>query len=127
MGPDALLKQKVKQKRFREGYAEGLSSTHREAPAAAFIQSENPVEMLGQYTRFRSQTRTPLSWQKLEKSRRERQMEAQSRQQMSCTSWSMDVLRGICKDCCRSALRAQVYSGGGERGAACRGGGGCRS
>jgi AdoMet-dependent rRNA methyltransferase SPB1 len=29
MGPEALLKQKIKQKRHREGYEEGLSSSHR--------------------------------------------------------------------------------------------------
>ena len=51
MGPDALLKQKIKQKRFRDGYAEGLSSLHRQTSAAAFIGSDNPVEMLGQFTR----------------------------------------------------------------------------
>lgn len=51
MGPDALLKQKIKQKRFREGYEDGMSSLHKEASAAAFIASDNPVEMLGQYTR----------------------------------------------------------------------------
>ena len=51
MGPDALLKQKIKQKRFRDGYAEGLSSLHRQTSAAAFIASDNPVEMLGQFTR----------------------------------------------------------------------------
>lgn len=51
MGPDALLKQKVKQRRFREGYAEGMSSLFKQTTAAAFIASENPVEMLGQYTR----------------------------------------------------------------------------
>ena len=51
MGPDALLKQKIKQKRFREGYEEGLSTTHKELSAAAFIASDKPVELLGQYTR----------------------------------------------------------------------------
>ena len=50
-GPDALMKQKLKQKRFREGYAEGLSSLHKEVPVAAFITSTTPVEMLGQYTK----------------------------------------------------------------------------
>jgi AdoMet-dependent rRNA methyltransferase SPB1 len=29
MGPEALLKQKIKQKRHREGYEEGLSSSHK--------------------------------------------------------------------------------------------------
>lgn len=51
MGPDALLKQKIKQKRFRDGYAEGISTMHKQTSAAAFIASEQPVEMLGQYTR----------------------------------------------------------------------------
>ena len=52
MGPDALLKQKIKQKRFREGYQEGLSSMHKEGSAAAFIISDSPVEILGQYTKW---------------------------------------------------------------------------
>ena len=51
LGPDALLRQKVKQKRFREGYEDGLSSTHKAAPAVAFVASEEPVEMLGKYSR----------------------------------------------------------------------------
>ncbi|PSC71474.1 rRNA methyltransferase [Micractinium conductrix] len=50
MGPDALIKQKIKQTRFREGYAEGLSTTHKVLSAAAFIAGDAPVEMLGQYT-----------------------------------------------------------------------------
>ena len=51
LGPDALLRAKVKQKRFRDGYEEGLSTTHRATSAVAFILSEAPVEMLGQYSR----------------------------------------------------------------------------
>ena len=51
LGPDALLRAKVKQKRFRDGYEEGLSTTHRATSAAAFVLSEAPVEMLGQYSR----------------------------------------------------------------------------
>lgn len=51
MGPDSLLRQKVKQKRFREGYEAGLSTTHRAASALAFVMSDAPVEMLGQYSR----------------------------------------------------------------------------
>ncbi len=51
MGPDALLKQKVKQKRFREGYEDGLSSTHKATSALAFVMSEMPVEMLGKFSR----------------------------------------------------------------------------
>lgn len=50
MGPDALLRAKVKQKRWREGYEEGAATTHRAAPAAAFIASAAPVEMLGQFS-----------------------------------------------------------------------------
>lgn len=49
-GPDALLKAKVKQRRFREGYEEGLSTSRKVVSAAAFISGENPVEMLGKYT-----------------------------------------------------------------------------
>ena len=51
MGPDALLKQKIKQRRHREGYEEGLSSTYRPLPAAAFITSDKPVELLGLHSR----------------------------------------------------------------------------
>lgn len=51
MGPDSLLRQKVKQKRFREGYEDGLSSTHKATSALAFVLSETPVEMLGQFSR----------------------------------------------------------------------------
>lgn len=51
MGPDSLLRQKVKQKRFREGYEAGLSTTHKATSALAFVMSETPVEMLGQYSR----------------------------------------------------------------------------
>ena len=51
MGPDSLLRQKVKQKRFREGYEDGLSSTHKATSALAFVMSATPVEMLGQYSR----------------------------------------------------------------------------
>lgn len=51
MGPDSLLRQKVKQKRFREGYEDGLSSTHKATSALAFVMSDTPVEMLGQYSR----------------------------------------------------------------------------
>lgn len=52
MGPDALLKQKIKQKRFREGYEEGLSTMHKPTSAAAFILSSTPVEMLGQFSQI---------------------------------------------------------------------------
>ena len=34
----------------REGYEEGLSTTHKVLPAAAFVHGDNPIEMLGQYT-----------------------------------------------------------------------------
>lgn len=49
-GPDALLRSKDKQRRFREGYEEGISTTHKELSAVDFVQSESPVEMLGKYT-----------------------------------------------------------------------------
>lgn len=52
MGPDALIKQKIKQKRFREGYEEGLSTMHQPTSAAAFILSATPVEMLGQFSQI---------------------------------------------------------------------------
>lgn len=29
MGPEALLREKIKQRRHREGYEEGLSTTHK--------------------------------------------------------------------------------------------------
>lgn len=51
-GPDALLKDKVKQRRFREGYEEGMTLARRVAPAAAFLASDAPVEMLGRCTEF---------------------------------------------------------------------------
>lgn len=34
----------------REGYEEGLSTTHKVVSAAAFVAGDNPIEMLGQYT-----------------------------------------------------------------------------
>ena len=53
MGPDALLRQKSNaQKRFREGYAEGATTLYTPLPAAAFIVSETPVELLGQHSRY---------------------------------------------------------------------------
>ncbi|KAK9808202.1 hypothetical protein WJX73_008345 [Symbiochloris irregularis] len=53
LGPDALLRQRANaQKRHREGYAEGLSSLHSTLPAAAFISSDTPVELLGQHSRL---------------------------------------------------------------------------
>lgn len=52
-GPDALLKEKTKQKRQREGYEEGISTTARPASAASFLASEKPVEALGRFTRCR--------------------------------------------------------------------------
>lgn len=51
MGPDALLRQKITQKRHRDGYEEGSSSLHRPLPAAAFVASDSPVEVLGQHSR----------------------------------------------------------------------------
>ena len=52
MGPDALLKDKFKANRQRQGYEEGISTTRRTAPATSFVLSEAPVEMLGRFTRF---------------------------------------------------------------------------
>eukprot|EP00878_Enallax_costatus_P015432 GHUV01016165.1.p1 GENE.GHUV01016165.1~~GHUV01016165.1.p1 ORF type:complete len:408 (+),score=85.30 GHUV01016165.1:277-1500(+) len=52
MGPEALLKQKIKQKRHREGYDDRLSSSHKAMPAAAFVLSDTPVEMLGHATQL---------------------------------------------------------------------------
>jgi len=49
-GPDALLKDKIKQKRHREGYEEGVSVIHRPTSAASFISAERPVEALGRFT-----------------------------------------------------------------------------
>lgn len=51
MGPDALLKDKFKANRQRQGYEEGISTSHRTAPATSFVLSEAPVEMLGRFTR----------------------------------------------------------------------------
>ena len=34
----------------REGYEEGLSTTHKVLSAAAFIAGDSPIEMLGQFT-----------------------------------------------------------------------------
>ena len=50
-GPDALLKDKIKQKRHREGYEEGVSVMHRPTSAASFVAAERPVEALGRFTR----------------------------------------------------------------------------
>ncbi|KAI8471074.1 MAG: adoMet-dependent rRNA methyltransferase spb1 [Monoraphidium minutum] len=50
MGPEALLKMKIKQKRHREGYDDGLSTSHKAAAAATFLLSEQPVELLGRLT-----------------------------------------------------------------------------
>ena len=52
MGPEALLRDKIKQKRHREGYEDGLSSSHKATSAVSFITSESPVEMLGQFTKI---------------------------------------------------------------------------
>ncbi|GIM12377.1 hypothetical protein Vretimale_15764 [Volvox reticuliferus] len=50
MGPEALLRQKIKQRRFREGYEDGMSTSHRATSALAFLVSDAPVEMLGNFT-----------------------------------------------------------------------------
>ena len=51
-GPDALLRAKDKQRRFREGYEEGISTTHKEVGAHEFIRGDGAVEMLGKYTKI---------------------------------------------------------------------------
>ena len=60
-GPDALLKEKTKQKRQREGYEEGISTTARPASAASFLASEKPVEALGRFTRYADLHLSPSS------------------------------------------------------------------
>lgn len=52
MGPEALLKMKIKQTRHREGYEDGLSTTHKSSSAAGFLASDTPVEMLGGVTQL---------------------------------------------------------------------------
>ena len=47
MGPDALLRSKEKQKRFRDGYEAGISTTRLSGAAAAFVSAPAPVEVLG--------------------------------------------------------------------------------
>ena len=49
-GPDALLKQKIKQRRHREGYADGLSTSYKPLAAAAFVAGDSPIEALGNHT-----------------------------------------------------------------------------
>ena len=51
MGPDALMRQKNAQRRHREGYDEGLTTLHKPLPALSFIVADNPVQLLGQYSR----------------------------------------------------------------------------
>ncbi|KAL6765538.1 FtsJ-like methyltransferase-domain-containing protein [Haematococcus lacustris] len=60
MGPDALMKQKIKQVRHREGYEEGLSTSHKVASAVAFLITDTPVEVLGKVTRIALEG--PDSW-----------------------------------------------------------------
>ncbi|KXZ53085.1 hypothetical protein GPECTOR_8g77 [Gonium pectorale] len=60
MGPEALLRQKIKQRRFREGYEEGFSTSHRITSALAFLVSDTPVEMLGSFTELALEG--PHSW-----------------------------------------------------------------
>jgi AdoMet-dependent rRNA methyltransferase SPB1 len=52
-GPDALLRAKDKQRRFREGYEDGISTTFKEIQASDFVQEDNPVELLGKYTKIK--------------------------------------------------------------------------
>jgi AdoMet-dependent rRNA methyltransferase SPB1 len=51
-GPDALLRAKDKQRRFREGYEEGISTTFKEIAVEAFVKEDSPVEVLGKYTKI---------------------------------------------------------------------------
>ena len=53
MGPDALMRQKLTQKRHREGYEEGVTILYRPVSALHFIASDSPVEVLGKYSRCR--------------------------------------------------------------------------
>lgn len=57
-GPDALLRAKDKQRRFREGYEDGISTTHKELLAHDFIISDNPVELLGNFTTISFKSRS---------------------------------------------------------------------
>jgi len=52
MGPDALLKLKTKQRRFREGYEEGISTTHKALSAVHFVLSQRAPELLGGATQL---------------------------------------------------------------------------
>ena len=49
-GPDALLKQKQAQRRFREGYEDGVSTLHKALPAATCVLQDRAIEALGAYT-----------------------------------------------------------------------------
>ena len=49
-GPDALIKAKIKQQRFREGYEEGMSIARKVTSAIAFVVGQSPIEVLGQVT-----------------------------------------------------------------------------
>eukprot|EP00967_Tisochrysis_lutea_P151398 scaffold294438_cov18-Tisochrysis_lutea.AAC.1 len=42
MGPEALLRQKIKQHRHRGGYEDGLSTMHKVVPALAFLAASAP-------------------------------------------------------------------------------------
>lgn len=52
LGPDALLRLKAKAKRHREGYEDGIATTHRSMPAAAFVCGASPVTALGAATKI---------------------------------------------------------------------------
>ena len=51
--PRAFTHTNTRQVRHREGYEEGLSTSHKTNSALAFIASDAPVEMLGQVRRER--------------------------------------------------------------------------
>ena len=47
------MRQKLTQKRHREGYEEGVTILYRPVSALHFIASDSPVEILGKYSRYR--------------------------------------------------------------------------
>lgn len=52
IGPAALLGPKGAAKRHRSGYDDGAVTLRRTAPAAAFVRSAKPVDVLGRYNAF---------------------------------------------------------------------------
>eukprot|EP00199_Chlamydomonas_sp_CCMP681_P002374 CAMPEP_0119115290 /NCGR_PEP_ID=MMETSP1180-20130426/50471_1 /TAXON_ID=3052 ORGANISM="Chlamydomonas cf sp, Strain CCMP681" /NCGR_SAMPLE_ID=MMETSP1180 /ASSEMBLY_ACC=CAM_ASM_000741 /LENGTH=428 /DNA_ID=CAMNT_0007104197 /DNA_START=116 /DNA_END=1398 /DNA_ORIENTATION=- len=64
MGPEALIREKIKQRRHREGYEDGLSTSFKTASALAFMMADTPVQMLGQVTQIALEG--PQSWTPVE-------------------------------------------------------------